>query len=240
VSGLRARTAPRRRRGLQVAATVVALVAVGIGAVFGTRLTADPALVDSPLIGQPAPDVVLPELVGTGELSVPALRGQVVVVNFWASWCVACREEHSALVNAARDYRSRGVTFVGIDYQDSTSSAEAFLDELGRGGDNYRYATDVGSRAALKFGLFGVPETFVLDRAGTVVSKITGGPATRYWPAFWMRSSPGDSPVRRPADPCSPHPGRRSSKETDRGRQISDSVVPAAPAGGRRRGRSPV
>ncbi|TQM09882.1 TlpA family protein disulfide reductase [Pseudonocardia kunmingensis] len=165
---------PRRRRAAKLVAVVVAFIAIGIGAVFGMRLETDPTLVDSPLIGQPAPDVVLPELEGPEEVSLAALRGRIVVVNFWASWCVACREEHAALLAAAKQYRDAEVTVVGIDYQDGTASAAAFLDELGRGGDNYLYASDVGSRAALEFGLFGVPETFVLDRSGTVVAKITG------------------------------------------------------------------
>ncbi|MBW0108836.1 redoxin domain-containing protein [Pseudonocardia sp. KRD-182] len=164
----------RRGRALRVAAVAVVLVAVGIGALFGSRLTVDPTLVESPLIGRPVPDLTLPALEGSGEVSLAALRGQVVVVNFWASWCVACREEHAALVGAAEQYRDAGVTVVGIDYQDSTSSAITFLDELGRGGENYHYVSDVRSRAALEFGLFGVPETFVVDRAGTIVAKITG------------------------------------------------------------------
>lgn len=164
----------RRGRVLRVLGVAAVLVVIGIGALFGSRLTVDATLVESPLIGRPVPDVTLPALEGPGEVSLTALRGQVVVVNFWASWCVACREEHPALVGAADQYRDAGVTFVGVDYQDGTSSAVDFLDELGRGGENYRYVTDVGSRAALEFGLFGVPETFVVDRAGTVVAKITG------------------------------------------------------------------
>ncbi|MBN9098026.1 MULTISPECIES: TlpA disulfide reductase family protein [unclassified Pseudonocardia] len=164
-----------RRRLLRWSAALVGAGAVGVGAVFGSRLGTDPTLVGSPLIGRPAPAVTLPLLEGTGQVSLVALRGRVVVVNFWASWCVACRGEHPALVGAARQYGDSGVTFVGVDYQDSASAAVAFFDELGRGGGDYRYVTDPGSRAALEFGLFGVPETFVIDRSGTVAAKITGG-----------------------------------------------------------------
>ncbi|OZM79960.1 redoxin family protein [Pseudonocardia sp. MH-G8] len=174
MSDVWAPTPPRRRRAAKVGAIVIAVVAIGIGAVFGMRLNTDPTLVDSPLIGRPAPDVVLPELEGPGQVSLAGLGGQIVVVNFWASWCVACREEHPALLAAAEQYRDAGVTFVGIDYQDGKESAVAFLDEMGRGGDDYRYVTDPGSRAALEFGLFGVPETFVIDRSGVIVAKITG------------------------------------------------------------------
>lgn len=164
----------RRWRALRWGALAVAALAIGIGAVFGARLGTDPTLVDSPLIGQPAPTSEVPYLEQPGAMSLVDLRGQVVVVNFWSSWCTQCRQEHPALLAAARDYRSAGVTFVGVSHQDGHDSAIGFLDELGRGGPNYRYLTDPGSRLALDFGVFGVPETFVIDRQGTIVAKITG------------------------------------------------------------------
>ena len=156
------------------AAVLVAAMAVGIGAVFGARLDKDPTLVDTPLIGTGAPDRQLPYLEESGLMDLGQSRGRVVVVNFWASWCVACREEHPALLAAANAYRDRGVQFVGVLYQDRKSSATAFLDEMGRGGANYRYVADPGSRAAIDFGVFGVPETFFIGRDGRIAAKITG------------------------------------------------------------------
>lgn len=197
----------RRGRALRAAAVAVVLVAVGIGALFGSRLTVDPTLVESPLIGRPVPDLTLPALEGPGEVSLAALRGQVVVVNFWASWCVACREEHAALVGAADQYRDAGVTVVGIDYQDSTSAAVAFLDDLGRGGENYRYVSDVASRAALEFGLFGVPETFVVDREGTIVAKITGGTTYPLLAGTLDAVIAGERPGARTGGAVQPAPG---------------------------------
>ncbi|SFB62688.1 cytochrome c biogenesis protein CcmG, thiol:disulfide interchange protein DsbE [Amycolatopsis marina] len=165
----------RRWRLVRWIAIAVVVVAIGVGSIFGSQLGEDPTLVDSPLIGKPAPTATMPNLEGEGSLSLADLHGQVVVVNFWASWCVACREEHAALVSAANNYREASAVFVGVNYQDQRGSAIAFLDEMGRGDPSaYRYVTDPDSRIALDFGVFGVPETFFLDRTGTVVAKITG------------------------------------------------------------------
>lgn len=149
--------------------TLVALT--GIAAAYGTRFATDPTVVDSPLIGQPVPDVTLPYLEQDGTLTLTDLHGDIVVVNFWASWCTACREEHDDLIMAAQRFRDDGVTFLGIVYQDRPEAAIGMLDEMGRRYDNL---TDPGSRAAIDFGVFGVPETFFIDRDGTVVAKVVG------------------------------------------------------------------
>lgn len=164
---------PPRLRWLRWTAVLVAVVVVGTGAVFGARLNKDPTVVDSPLVGTIAPDRDLPYLERGGTFSLSQLRGQVVVVNFWATWCLPCREEHPALTAAATAYRAEGVRFVGILYQDRSAPATAFLDELGRGRD-YVYLTDPGSRMAIDFGVFGIPETFFVDRQGKIAAKITG------------------------------------------------------------------
>lgn len=165
---------PRLRRSWwRWGAVLVVVLAVGIGAIFGARLDKDPTLVSTPLIGQPAPDRSLPYLEQDGKLSLKDLRGKIVVVNFWASWCVACRAEHPALIAAAAAYQDAGVQFVGVTYQDRTKSSIAFLDEMGRG-EGYINLTDPGERLAIDFGVFGVPETFFLDKDGKIAAKITG------------------------------------------------------------------
>lgn len=153
--------------GLGIIATVVLAVALA------DRFGRDPTLVSSPLIGQPAPAFELPALDGPEQIALSDMRGQVVVVNFWASWCLACRAEHDDLTSTAAAFEDRGVVFVGVDYQDDPQSAVAFLDELGWG-SNYSYLEDAGSRTAIAYGVFGVPETFFIDREGVVVGKITG------------------------------------------------------------------
>ncbi len=164
--------AARRPRWPLRLALLAGVLVIGVGAIFGSRIGFDTGAVDSPLIGQAAPQLRLPALEGDGELVLPDdLEGNIAVVNFWASWCVPCRNEHPALVQAAAAYSEHGVTFVGVVFQDSEPSAIRFLDELGRG---YEHYTDPGSRAAMDFGVFGIPETYILDRDGIVVAKLTG------------------------------------------------------------------
>lgn len=189
-------------------AITIAVVAIGVGAAFGTQLGEDPTLVDSPLIGKPAPTATLPNLEGKGSVSLGELRGRIVVVNFWASWCTACRKEHPALVSAANDYRDAGVTFVGVNYQDQREAAIGFLNEMGRGDPSaYRYVTDPGSRLALDFGVFGIPETFFLDRDGTIVAKITGPSNYRLLSNVLDQILAGHKPDSSTVGPIQPGPG---------------------------------
>ncbi|MDH3605865.1 MAG: redoxin domain-containing protein [Acidimicrobiia bacterium] len=155
----------------------VAGIVVGVGAlvlVFSSRFGVDPRLVDSPLVGKPLPNLELELLTGDGSLALADLEGDVLIVNFWASWCFPCRGEHPALTAVARDYRERGVSLLGVVYQDRPDQAMGFLDDLGWGGDNYRYVRDPDSRAAVEFGVFGVPETYFVDADGTIVGKVQG------------------------------------------------------------------
>jgi len=154
--------------------TGAAVVLVGLLiAVFAGRFGEDPRLVDSPLIGEQVSAMQLEYLEGNGSVSFDELRGNIVVVNFWASWCIPCRTEHRHLTAVSEAYADRDVQFVGIVFQDEVGSATRFLDELGWG-DGYLYLLDPGSRAAVEFGVFGVPETFFIDPAGRIVHKIAG------------------------------------------------------------------
>ena len=126
-----------------------------------------------PLEGAELTGMQLPLLDGSGTLSFDDLRGRVLVINFFASYCVPCRAEHEELTTVFDLYRDRGVQFVGIVYQDTTEAATRFLDDLGWG-EGYLYAQDPGSRAVVEFGVFGVPETYVVDRGGIIVDTFYG------------------------------------------------------------------
>lgn len=163
------------KAGLAVRLFGLAVVAgsLVLAVILGSRFGTDPALIASPLIGKPAPVLSLPYLIDNGDFSLGQLAGNIVVVNFWASWCLPCRAEHADLVATADAFEESGVRFVGVLYQDDPESAIDFLDELGWG-RNYVHVVDPGSRAAIAFGVFGVPETFFIDAQGIIVAKIIG------------------------------------------------------------------
>ncbi len=151
------------------------LVGVGIGLpivmLLAYGLTRDPRHITSPLPGRAAPDFTLPALENGDSIKLSELRGNVVVVNFWASWCIPCRQEHPVLLEASRTYTPRGVKFVGIAYNDKPDDSRRWLDELGK---SYPSLVDAGARTAIDFGVTGVPETFVLDKQGVVAFKKFG------------------------------------------------------------------
>lgn len=166
-------TGSSRGRVVRWVAWSMVVWALVLGVALSSRFGTDPGSFESPLIGQPAPDLELPLLDGSGSVALTGFSSDAVVVNFWASWCVPCRREHPALLATASSFGDAGVRFVGIVYQDDPQAAIEFLDELGWG-ENYSYVTDPGSLAAIEFGIFGIPETFFIDPQGIIVGKITG------------------------------------------------------------------
>jgi cytochrome c biogenesis protein CcmG, thiol:disulfide interchange protein DsbE len=166
----------RRRRWLHWSAIGVALVVIVGWAVVAARgLERDPTVVDSPLIGKPAPTFQLPGL-DADEVASGDYTGRIYVVNFWASWCVPCREEAPRLQRFWQRY-GPDVGLIGIVYQDTDAKARDFRDEFGL---TFPQAMDPGGRTALDFGVFGIPETFVVDERGVVKAKLIGavGPDT--------------------------------------------------------------
>ncbi|MFS8037229.1 DsbE family thiol:disulfide interchange protein [Xanthobacter sp. AM11] len=167
---------PRRRLWLVALPLVIFLALAGL---FFSRLETggDPSRVPSPLVGRPAPVVSLPPLEGlklADGTAVPgidtaALAGKPALVNVWASWCVPCRDEHPILMQLAKDGR---FTLVGINYKDAPDNARRFLGQYGM--PFAAVGVDGKGRAAIDWGVYGVPETFVLARDGTIVHKFVG------------------------------------------------------------------
>jgi len=166
--------APRRRRWL-VALPLIGFLAVA--ALFLLRLYGgDPSKIPSALIGRPAPQTTLPALEGLVQNGAPVpgldpalFKGKVSVVNVWASWCVPCHDEAPLLTELAKDKRFQ---LVGINYKDAADNARRFL---GRYGNPFGHVgVDANGRASIEWGVYGVPETFVVGREGTIVYKLVG------------------------------------------------------------------
>jgi cytochrome c biogenesis protein CcmG/thiol:disulfide interchange protein DsbE len=142
---------------------------IGLVVAFAMGLGRDPSMVASPLIGKPAPQFSLPPVKGrTLGLSTADFRGEVSLVNVFASWCVACREEHPVFM---RIKEQRLVPIYGLNYKDKPDDAARWLDTMG---DPYtRTGADLDGRVAIDWGVYGVPETFLIDRHGRIAFKPT-------------------------------------------------------------------
>jgi cytochrome c biogenesis protein CcmG/thiol:disulfide interchange protein DsbE len=141
---------------------LVVFLAIGLGR--------DPHEVPSPLINKPAPAFQLPQLHEPAKtFSAQEMRGKVWLLNVWASWCVSCREEHPLLLDFAR---SGAVPLYGLNYKDQPNDAVAWLNELG---NPYRLsAVDLDGRVGIDYGVYGAPETYLIDREGVIRFKHVG------------------------------------------------------------------
>lgn len=169
--------APSRRRRRRLGLLLLVALVVGTVVVLGVGFGRDPRVVRSVLLDRPAPPLEGDTLQG-GSFDLADFRGRVAVVNVWASWCVACREEHPELVAASRELEPYGVQFVGIDTQDTIKGARAFEAEMGEFG--YPSVLDADGRKIVDWGAFGVPETFLVDADGRVRAKYVGA-VNRAW-----------------------------------------------------------
>ncbi len=169
-------TTPGRRRWKL--STLIPLTIFLVMVVFlGIGLTMDPRLVPSPLIGKQIPEFDLPPVQGREQgLKTADLKGEVSMVNVFASWCTACRQEHPLLLSLSR----QGIVPIhGLNYKDQPDDAQAWLDELG---DPYtRTGADRKGMVGIDWGVYGVPETFIIDRQGKIAYKHIGPILDKDW-----------------------------------------------------------
>lgn len=177
MSNSEATSAPSPRRRLLLALLPLAIF-LALAAIFTIQLLSgrDESVIPSALIGKPAPALTLPPLEGLMKdgrpvpgLDPASFAGEVTLVNVWASWCVPCRVEHPLLMQLASDERVR---LVGINYKDSPENARRFLGDLGN--PFSAVGADDNGRAAIEWGVYGVPETFLVGRDGKILYKHVG------------------------------------------------------------------
>jgi cytochrome c biogenesis protein CcmG/thiol:disulfide interchange protein DsbE len=160
------------------ARTIALVVGIFVIAVLVVVMAANLQNVESTeMANRPAPDFTLPmfDMFEEESVTLSDLRGQVVVINFWASWCVECYKEAELLEQAWQDYRDQGVVFLGVDHLDTEKEALAYMAQYGV---TYPSGPDMGDRISQDYGITGVPETFFIDKDGKI-AHVQIGPIER-------------------------------------------------------------
>jgi cytochrome c biogenesis protein CcmG/thiol:disulfide interchange protein DsbE len=160
--------------GRKILLVVGTFLLLGLFAVMAVNLTRVESV---ELQGRQAPDfsLTLFNQFEQDQITLSQLRGQVVVVNFWASWCVECYKEAALLEQAWQDYKDQGVVFVGVDYLDTDKEGLAYMEKYGI---TYPSGPDLGSKISKDYAITGVPETFFIDREGNI-NHVQIGPIER-------------------------------------------------------------
>lgn len=136
--------------------------------VLAIGLTLNPRLVPSPLVGKAAPQFTLPLLDGSAQLTQETFKGKITLLNVWASWCYACRQEHESIKWLA----GKGVRVLGFNYKDEVKDAQAWLQQFGN--PYSQVVSDLDGRIGIEWGVYGAPETFVIDYKGIIREKRIG------------------------------------------------------------------
>jgi cytochrome c biogenesis protein CcmG/thiol:disulfide interchange protein DsbE len=154
-----------------------AFVALVVLFAFGLNPKRDIHALPSPLIGKPAPEFALTDVLDASKVvSNSTLQGQVYILNVWGTWCVACREEHEALLAIAQQHV---VPIIGLDWKDERDRAKQWLEQLGN--PYQAVAFDHDGRTAIEWGVYGAPETYLVDRQGRVIYKFISPITQQVW-----------------------------------------------------------
>jgi cytochrome c biogenesis protein CcmG/thiol:disulfide interchange protein DsbE len=161
---------------------VVVFLALAGVLFVGVRNSPNKGTMTSALLGKPAPKFELPALGKPGEtVTLAQFAGKPFVLNVWATWCVACREEHQSLLDIAS---TKAITIVGLNYRDQDGPAIEWLQQLGNPYDHV--AVDAEGRTAIDFGVYGAPETFFIDAQGRVLYRHVGAMTEAAWRAEFI------------------------------------------------------
>lgn len=180
---------PRRRTALWIALALGTLI-VGLVVALAVTPPADQRAADSPLVGRAAPAIDAPTVDG-GHVNIDHYRGQWVLVNYFATWCIPCRQEHPDLVRFADRHHSRGdLQVIGVVYADSYDAVRTFRHD---NGGTWPMAEDPNGRIAIDWGVSGVPESFLVDPTGIVRAKVLGGVTEAGLEDLLARSSGGSN-----------------------------------------------
>lgn len=185
--------------GVAGAALLVALVANVGGPPAAQRISAD-----SPLLGKLAPAFSLPAISDHGRVSSAALAGHTIVINFWASWCDQCKLETPTLEAFYRRWHPQGVDLVGLSVEDTVGAERAFRREYKV---TWPLALDEGGQIALRYGVYGIPETYVISPRGMVVAKLVGRIAPWQLDEVLRRLAEGSDPISASNPNFVPGPG---------------------------------
>src|SRR6266571_5847396 len=157
---------PRR-----LGAALVVIAILGLVVTLALAFRRDPHDIKTGTIGKPAPVFSLERLDGSGKVTLADLSGKVVVVNFFASWCLPCTQENPALVRVYERYRASDVVMLGVNYQESRDNGLAYVRRMGMG---WTTVADDDGRVALSYGIFGPPETFFIGPDGVIAGRHIG------------------------------------------------------------------
>lgn len=150
---------------------VIVVAVLGLVVTLALAFRRDPHDIKTGTIGKPAPEFALERLDGGGSVSLADLKGKVVVINFFASWCLPCTEENPALVRVYERYRTSDVVILGVDYQESRDNGRAYVQRMGMA---WPTVADDDGRVALSYGVFGPPETFFIGADGVISGRHIG------------------------------------------------------------------